>query len=97
MRKHAPVATLQRIVTKDYPIPDTDITLKKTTEVFISIQGIHEDPQFYPEPEKFDPDRFTDENKATRPDYTFLPFGDGPRNCIGKKKISFRFTKSIRI
>lgn len=46
--------------------------------------GIHLDPEFYPDPERFDPERFTPENKATRPDIAWMPFGDGPRQCLGK-------------
>lgn len=46
--------------------------------------GLHHDPEYYPNPEKFDPERFSEENKSKRPAYTYLPFGDGPRICIGK-------------
>lgn len=45
--------------------------------------SIHNDPKYYPNPEVFDPERFTTEEKDKRPNGTFLPFGDGPRHCIG--------------
>lgn len=45
--------------------------------------SLHHDPKYYPNPDIFDPDRFTPEEKSKRPNGTFLPFGDGPRHCIG--------------
>lgn len=49
----------------------------------ISNLGLHHDQDYYPNPDVFDPERFSTENKQTRPSGTYLPFGDGPRNCIG--------------
>lgn len=57
--------------------------MKKGTRIFIPAYAIHHDPEYYPDPEKFDPDRFNDENTKKRNQYTFLPFGEGPRNCVG--------------
>lgn len=68
---------------KDYKIPGTDLVLEKDTITFIPVIGIHYDPDIYPEPEKFDPERFTEENKKQRHPMAHLPFGDGPRNCLG--------------
>lgn len=47
--------------------------------------GIHHDEQYYPNPNKFDPDRFTEENRRKIPDYAYIPFGEGPRLCVGIK------------
>ena len=44
---------------------------------------IHHDPKIYENHDKFDPERFSDENKHKIKPSTFIPFGFGPRNCIG--------------
>ncbi|XP_044761156.1 probable cytochrome P450 6a14 [Coccinella septempunctata] len=85
LRKYPPVPNLNRVCTKEYKVPDTDLVLEKGIKLMIPIIGIQHDPEFYPEPEKFDPDRFSEENKKTRPSFTFLPFGEGPRICIGAR------------
>lgn len=69
---------------KDYKLPGTDVTLEKNSFVLISNLGIHYDPEIYPDPMKFDPDRFTTENKGKRSHCAYLPFGEGPRICVGK-------------
>lgn len=83
LRMYPPVLVLNRACNKDYPIPGTDRVLEKDTKVFIPVLAIHHDEEFYPNPEKFDPERFSDENKKERHPYAFLPFGEGPRQCIG--------------
>jgi len=49
----------------------------------ISTYSLHRHPDYWPEPEAFNPDRFSDENSKGRPTYAYLPFGGGPRLCIG--------------
>ena len=89
LRKHPPIPIIVRKCNKDYTIPNTSIHLKKGTRVNISSAGLHTDPEYYPDPEKFDPERFSDKNKKTRPDFTWLPFGEGPRLCIGKSGYNY--------
>lgn len=51
--------------------------------ITIPIMAIHHDSKYYSNPEKFDPERFSDVNKQNIKPCTYLPFGLGPRNCIG--------------
>lgn len=71
--------------TEDYQIPGTNATLKKGTAVVIPTTGLHHDEEFYPKNEKFDPERFNEANKAKLPNCCYLPFGEGPRACIGRR------------
>lgn len=87
LRKHPPVARLDRLCTSKYTLdlPDKTISVEPGSSVFVSVIGLHYDPQYFPNPEVFDPDRFLPENRSDRSPYVFLPFGEGPRNCIGKR------------
>lgn len=73
---------LDRIAATDYKIDDK-LTIKAGTVVYVNCIGFHYDPKYFPEPTKFNPDRFLPENINKIKPYTFLPFGDGPRVCIG--------------
>ncbi|XP_049271891.1 cytochrome P450 3A19 [Rhipicephalus sanguineus] len=53
--------------------------------VIIPVYSIHHDPEFFSDPECFKPDRFSEENVGSIRPYTYLPFGAGPRNCIGSR------------
>lgn len=66
-------------------MPGTDIVLEKGTSVFIPAFSLQRDEIYWPDPTKFDPMRFSSENKnrKTFAEMPYLPFGDGPRNCIG--------------
>lgn len=80
-----PVFT-NRICTKNYSCKIEgyeNFLIEKGKSIWIPIFAIHNDPKYYPEPEKFDPERFSDENKRLIVPGAFLPFGLGPRNCIG--------------
>lgn len=58
--------------------------MEENTILLIPIWPIHRDPQYYENPDKFDPERFSDENKHKIQPFTYMPFGIGPRSCVGK-------------
>lgn len=89
MRKYPPLSTLNRICTKEIVLPTTNIHLPKGTLITIPVLGVQRDPSIYPDPDKFDPERFNTDQVAKRHPYAYLPFGEGPRICIGKSKSSY--------
>lgn len=87
LRKWTPLAITDRKCIKDYTYDDGELkfVIEKGISVNIPINALHYDPKYFPEPHKFNPDRFSDENKGKIIPGTYIPFGIGPRNCIGKK------------
>ncbi|XP_048517335.1 cytochrome P450 6A1 isoform X2 [Dendroctonus ponderosae] len=85
LRKYPVAPVIPRRCTKDYKIRDTNIVIEKGTRIYIPVIGVHLDPEYYPDPDRFDPERFSPENKAIRPDIAWMPFGDGPRQCLGMR------------
>lgn len=83
MRKYPPLAILNREVNKAYKIPGTDTILEPGTTVLIPMLGLQMDSKYFENPKKFQPERFLeDKTFIERP---YLPFGDGPRACIGTR------------
>ena len=61
------------------------LKIPKGCIVTVPVYSIYRDPNIYPNPEQFVPERFTAEAKKARDPYLYLPFGTGPRNCIGMR------------
>ncbi|XP_053677318.1 cytochrome P450 9e2-like [Anopheles nili] len=84
-----PIGTLlNRECVREYQYDDghgVKFTMEKGALVFISIIGMHYDPKYFADPERFDPERFNEENRKKIQSGTYLPFGAGPRNCIGSR------------
>jgi len=84
LRMAPPIGRLQRRVGVDgYKL--AGIPLNKDVQVDIATIAVHYCADYYPEPERFNPERFMPENKHLLVPYTYLPFGAGPRNCIGMR------------
>lgn len=93
LRMYPPAPFLTKTCTKDFRLPaprgeasGPAVDIKKGMNVVIPVYGIHHDPALYPEPDVFRPERFTEQAKAARFKGAYLPFGEGPRQCLG-----FRF------
>ncbi len=66
LRRYPTLGVLQRVCTKAYTLPGTNVSLKVNDEVVINVAGLHADPKYYPDPKCFDPTRFSKEERAKR-------------------------------
>uniref|UniRef100_A0A3B4H0J0 unspecific monooxygenase n=1 Tax=Pundamilia nyererei TaxID=303518 RepID=A0A3B4H0J0_9CICH len=79
-----PIASrLERVAKASVEI--NGFVIPKGMVVVVPTWPMHRDPEIWPEPEKFKPERFSKENKETIDPYSYMPFGAGPRNCIGMR------------
>ncbi|KAH8300219.1 hypothetical protein KR044_011746, partial [Drosophila immigrans] len=85
LRKYPILPHLLRRATRTYKIPDSDLTLDPGMRIMIPVYSIHHDAKLYPDPERFDPMRFEPDAVRSRHPFAYLPFGNGPRNCIGER------------
>jgi cytochrome P450 len=81
LRLYPPFWMVDRTALEDDRAGDLDIPQGTTVVVFI--YGAHHSPQYWETPETFDPERFTKANEKLHRPFTYLPFGAGPRGCIG--------------
>lgn len=83
LRMYNLTTVLIRIVTEPYTLTGTTLTLEKDLLVYVPLSPLQMDPQHYPSPDVFNPDRFSD--SSYKPTPFFMPFGNGPRICIAMK------------
>jgi len=87
LRKWPPFIQMDRQCSKSYKIDEDDLKLniKVGDGIWIPTIGYHLDENYFPDPHKFDPERFSEENKMNIKQMSYLPFGSGPRICIGSR------------
>nr|XP_042124012.1 cytochrome P450 3A9 [Peromyscus maniculatus bairdii] len=83
LRLYPIAGRLERVCKKDVEI--NGVLIPKGTVMMVPTFALHRDPKHWPEPEEFHPERFSKKNQGSINPYTYLPFGDGPRNCIGMR------------
>lgn len=83
LRIYPPAVAINRLCNSDCIVGGYHF--QAGTSVLVPIQELHMDPEVWPDPEKFDPDRFLPEVKAQRSQFSWQPFGLGPRHCIGMR------------
>jgi len=86
---YPPAPAFGRRCVKEYHVPGSDLKLEQDCTISVPVNGLHHDPQFFPDPETFNPDRFSEDNKHNIQPFTYMPFGSGPRHCIGKQQLQF--------
>lgn len=86
LRKWTALPQTDHVCTSDFVYDDGDIKLhfNKGDSILISIHGLHNDEKYFLDANTFNPDRFSAQNKSSIVSGTYLPFGTGPTNCIGK-------------
>ncbi|GJQ70345.1 hypothetical protein Trydic_g22779 [Trypoxylus dichotomus] len=90
LRLHPPASFLSKTCTTNFIFPPSnkiskEVMVEKDTPIIIPVYSLHHDSKYFPSPEKFDPDRFLESNKANIIRGSYLPFGEGPRLCVGIK------------
>ncbi|XP_020707030.2 cytochrome P450 9e2-like [Athalia rosae] len=90
LRMFTPGFLLDRIGPTGFTLPPAlpglePLEMKPFQNVWIPVYSLHHDPKYYPNPHKFDPERFSDENKGNINPLTYMPFGIGPRICIANR------------
>ncbi|KAF5304581.1 hypothetical protein FQA39_LY09632 [Lamprigera yunnana] len=94
LRLWAPALFIERLCVKPFTIepktPDEKpVTIEKDTSIWIPVASLHKDPKYFEDPKMFIPERFSAENKGKIEQYVYMPFGSGPRTCIGNRYALF--------
>ncbi|XP_053974846.1 probable cytochrome P450 28d1 [Hylaeus volcanicus] len=87
-RCYPSLGLMSKLCTEEIELQGSDgltCKIEPGTEVIVSIHGLHLDPEYWTDPEVFDPERFNEDRKQNIEKMTYLPFGEGPRICVGMR------------
>lgn len=87
-RHYTSGGVMGKVCTEEFELKGSDglcCRVKPGTKILISVFGLHRDPKHWPDANVYDPDRFAANRKAKIENFTFLPFGEGPRICVGMR------------
>ncbi|MEO8131521.1 MAG: cytochrome P450, partial [Bryobacteraceae bacterium] len=90
MRLYPPAWAVSRLAMRDHDV--AGYHMPAGCLCLMSPFVMHRNPEFFPDPERFDPERWTPEAKEQRPKFSYYPFGGGPRICIGER---FAWTEGV--
>ncbi|CAH2004436.1 unnamed protein product, partial [Acanthoscelides obtectus] len=87
LRKYPVLPFLDRVCARDYKVPGSDLVIERGTPVYIPMYALHFDEKYFPQPEKYMPERFKNGKSCNRDNdgLVYIPFGDGPRLCAGER------------
>ncbi|XP_036149720.1 cytochrome P450 6a2-like [Monomorium pharaonis] len=88
MRMISAIVIMKKRCTEEFELKGSDgivCRVQPGTEIVIPIQSLHKDSQYWEHPEEYDPERFNPEKKHSNEKFTYLPFGEGPRMCVGMR------------
>ncbi|XP_026740610.1 cytochrome P450 6B2-like [Trichoplusia ni] len=89
LRLYPVLGMVGRETVQDYVFP-SGVKIDKGMRIFLPLYQLHYNPEYFPEPKEYRPERFYGEEKRNIKPYTYMPFGEGPRICIG-----MRFAKMV--
>ena len=81
LRLYSPIHSLSRVALEDDTLGGFHVPAGAT--IYVSLYATHRLPSLWPDPDRFDPERFTKDQIARRPRFAFIPFAAGHRNCVG--------------
>lgn len=85
IRIHSPFNGMDRVASEDYKLEKYNVNIPKGTSIIFFFQVVHRNPEYWPDPLKFDPERFMPENRHKIIPGSYTAFGQGPRFCMGMR------------